>query len=375
MRVSVLSIADVSTAMIARWRALADSALEPNPFFEPSTVLPAATLLEGGPEVGLLIAEEGEQLLLAMPIVRARRYRKTPVPALVAWQHLYCFLGTPLLAAQDPTTTLDAALHFLRRRSDAAWLVLDLVPDAGPVASALNEVLASQRAEATPFLAYERPIVRRRTEPSYLEGRISGRHLKRLYSQRRQLAKQLGGQVDTVDKVLTGEVDAVVQTFIDIEAAGWKGRDGGAFACRLPHAEFFRRQCREFAAVNRLQLFAFGTEVQPVALQCNLIAGETVFHYKVAYDESYARYSPGLQAELDMLREFHSDERLRRIDSCTGPLSSPSHQLYPDRCTLQSMLIPLTAIRGRLAARGTPTAGRAYHQLRNLAKSAAGRRE
>ena len=89
-----------------------------------------------------------------------------------------------------------------------------------------------------------------------------------------------------------------------------------------------------------------------------------MFHWKVSYDESLARWSPGLQLELAMVDEFHRDTRLRCIDSCTDPGTNVSEQLYPDRRPIGFIVVPLRGgLRGSAVA-ATPKLARTYRRVR-----------
>ena len=76
--------------------ALVAQSAEPNPFFEPEYVLPAAELL-GGRRLGLLVVREGDGWAACLPVHRPRRWHRVPLGCVASWQHRYCFLGTPLV--------------------------------------------------------------------------------------------------------------------------------------------------------------------------------------------------------------------------------------------------------------------------------------
>jgi CelD/BcsL family acetyltransferase involved in cellulose biosynthesis len=356
---------EVDERFVARWKELAATAIEPNPFFEPQIVLPAARLLAGGDEVALLVVESRTGLLFVLPVRSASRFRRVPVPALVSWHHDHSFLGTPLVAAGAVETAWSAALAHLLRERPAPWSVLGLVPAEGPLADGLSAALTERRLRPTRFEAHHRAVVHRRTHRTYLEQTVSARHLKTLRRLRRRLGEQLDTDLVTVDQAATGDVARAQEVFLDLESSGWKGRHGGALACQPAQAQFFRELGEGFAADQRLQLWTLGSAERTVAASCNLLAGEAVFHFKISYDETFARYSPGVQLELDMIDAFHDDARLRILDSCTSPGDSVSDKLYPDRRALQTLLLPLHGA-GFAAARSTPLLSKAYRQMRRL---------
>lgn len=369
----VVALRDVGDRLVEQWRELAASAVEPNPFFEPGFVLPAARLLPDGPDAALLTAESSGELLFAVPLVRERGFRRVPIPSVRVWLHPYAFLGTPLVSQHARPDALSAALRVLRDLPGARWLVWEQLPRTGPVATLLGQALAACGVRATTFEPYERAVLHRRSSNDYLDRAISGRHLKNLRRQRRNLEAADGSEVQLLDVAAgayddPGPLESGTAEFLRMEAAGWKGRDGGAMAGSPSDAELFREVCRAFAADSRLQLWVWGTAGRPAAAQCNLMAGSTVFHFKIAYDEDYARYSPGLQLELAMVETFHADARLTMIDSCTAPGTRVSEQLYPDRLPVRTLLLPLSGLRGHLAARGTPLAAEGYRRGREWAR-------
>jgi CelD/BcsL family acetyltransferase involved in cellulose biosynthesis len=363
MRVHILELADMSPAALGRWRDLAAHPLEPNPFHEPPWLGPAASTLPDGRNAGLLVVEDGDRMLFALPVHGLRHFRGVPVRGIGVWRAGSGLLGTPLVAEDRATDAWIAALRHLRGRRGTPWLVLGHQAREGPVAAARDAALAELGVDRVPYYGFERPVVRRREEPTYLTGRISGRHLKRLRRRRRLLSAELRDDVRTVDHA--GDPVALsraIEGFVRIEAAGWKGRARGAVASLPGHREFFRTMCEAYARQGRLQFWSLGTEDRAAAYQCTVLAGTAVFHCRVTYDERLAGYSPGFQLELDLLEDFHRDSRLELLDSCGNPSTRISAQLYPDRVDIATLLIPLRGPAGRVAARATPLLATAYRR-------------
>ena len=360
----VVPLGHLDARLCAAWSELARSAAEPNPFFEPEVLLPAARLLPGGAGVGLLVVRRGGDLVLAAPVHRGR-YRRMPVRALSTWRHPYRYLGTPLVR---PDALCDAPAALLRTLAGhAAWLVLDQLYVDGPVAGALRAGARERGASWVEHEVWERPAVRARQEDTYLEETLSARSAKALRRRRRNLERDLG-PVRARDTARSGDLRAELEAFLALEAAGWKGRSGTALASSPAHAQFFREMCLALAADGRLELWRLDAGERTTARQCHLRAGEVVFHFKTTYDEQLARYSPGVQLELDVLAAFHEDPALAQLDPCTDPEPGTSDRLYPDSRRLGVALVGLTPA-GRLAAHGTPHAVHAARRLRERARS------
>ncbi len=131
MRADLFSISDLGPREMAAWQQLSARAASPNPFIEPDFVLPA-TRAWGVADVGVLVVADGNEWLSAVPVRRVRSWRSVPGPCLVAWRHLYCYLGTPLLAGDDKEAILATLIR--RGLQSESCFALDWIDVDGPVA-------------------------------------------------------------------------------------------------------------------------------------------------------------------------------------------------------------------------------------------------
>ena len=95
-------------------------------------------------------------------------------------------------------------------------------------------------------------------------------------------------------------------------------------------------------------MLTLGTADRAAAMQCNLTAGDTLFCFKVAYDDELARFSPGVQLELAAVDVFHAAGELALVDSCAEPDNELINGLWPDRRTLSTLVFPAAGVRGRM---------------------------
>jgi CelD/BcsL family acetyltransferase involved in cellulose biosynthesis len=359
----LLSIAGVQARDVGAWRDLARRAVEPNPFFEPEFVLAAASGL--GPEsVALVVAADAAgDWQACMPVRRTGRWKGLPVPALAAWRHLYCFLGTPLVAPEQPEQALAALLDRLfESRRRARMVALEWVRGDGPVAEALAAVLEARARPALQVAAFERAVLERRDSADYLDETLRPHRRRELRRQSRRLAEEMGAPLELRER---SQEPAAVDSFLELEAAGWKGRRGTAFASQPLHAELFREVCDGFRAEGRFQLLALMAGDRPAAFKCNLLAGDEVFCFKIAYDESLARFSPGVQLEERTVELFH--ERMpasRLLDSCADPDNEMINRLWPDRRPLVSYVVPAPGAAGWASVRGVEAALQIHNRTR-----------
>jgi CelD/BcsL family acetyltransferase involved in cellulose biosynthesis len=339
MRADLLPTADLEPRDLAAWQELADAAVSPNPFLDPSFVLAAARGL-GVRDVGLLVVRNDREWLAALPVRNVLSWRAVPGRCLASWVHLYCFLGTPIVSPIDPEAAL--TLLFRRGLSERASMALDLIDDGGPLAEPLAEALGPT-SRTVVIEQFERASLHRRPAGDYLEQAMTSHHRREL----RRMYRRLGDAAGPLAVVDRSDDPSAYDEFLRVEAAGWKGRRGTALGSHAGHAAFFREMCRGFAARGKLQLLCLQTDDRVVAAACNLIAGDVTFCFKVGFDEEFARFSPGIHLQAAYIERFH-DAGTAWADSCAVPFNAMINRLWQGRRRLQSVVPCRRGISGAL---------------------------
>jgi CelD/BcsL family acetyltransferase involved in cellulose biosynthesis len=229
----------------------------------------------------------------------------------------------------------------------------------GPIASALHNLLDHRRA--LQFEAFERAALERRPTGDYVDETLRPHHRRELRRLSRRLAEEMDAPLEVRD---VSHDPQMIDRFIAMEASGWKGRRGTAFAAHEGHREFFAEVCDGFRENGRLQLLALAAGDRPAALKCNLLAEDEVFCFKIAYDEAYARFSPGVQLEERTVAVFHERMSQRLMDSCADPDNEMINRLWPDRRPLVSWAIPDAGASGWASLRGLGAAYQVHNRIR-----------
>jgi CelD/BcsL family acetyltransferase involved in cellulose biosynthesis len=171
----------------------------------------------------------------------------------------------------------------------------------------------------------------------YLERVLSGDKRKKLRRAEQRLAET--GPVRYSELAADGDIDAWLAEFLRLEASGWKGREGTALVCSEVDRDFFLGVAREAFRRRRLMMLGLHAGDQGVAQLCNFLAGDGAFAFKVAFDEAYARFSPGVLLELENIRLVHARPTLRWMDSCSAAGESLAKQLWADRRVILTLLV------------------------------------
>ncbi len=316
MHVVLATTPDELEAHAGAWDELAGAALEPNVFQEPWVLLPAWRAF-GGAHVQALLAYEGERLDGVFVLARLPRFFRLPIPRLRSWMHQYGPLGTPLVRANNAAACVTALFDWLSRDRHGAP-VLELVDYGadGPFRRCLLACARQRRLARFDTQVYDRAVLRHRHRDRPVAAAMSSSSRRELGRQHRRLEE--AGHLEL--RSLDGSADPWpwISAFLDVERAGWKGRAQTALASDSTHRAFFEHIAREAHRRGRLRMLGLFLDDRPIAMKCNLVAGPGAFAWKIAFDEQFSSFSPGVQLELDTLPAFEKDSDTDWIDSCTS---------------------------------------------------------
>ncbi len=349
-----LAVRGLSPSTIEAWGDLATRALEPNPLCEPDCVLPAATHLADGGDMEIVVAEEDGRLFGCFPVRPVSRTGQLPLRAFTTDVRRMTYLGTPLVDALRAREACRVMIDTLvaRRRSERTHLLhVKWLHGGGPVDLAFRGALHDLGLPVYEAESFDRPLVRRRPEASYDEG-FNTKYRSVLRRRRRQLEKELGGPV-TVQNV--PDRPGVLDLLVDLEARGYKGRNGVAMTSVPGEVEQFNDMCERFAKDGRLQVLTLESNEHVAAMQLCLRGGAGLFALKVTYDEAFGAFGPGVQMQLGAIEYFHEHTDAEWIDSCTYQGNEPLLRLNPDRRSVVSYVIPLGGVLQSALVRALPT--------------------
>lgn len=359
MRVTVLDDPAALAGHMAAWNELAAAAVEPNVFHEPWMMLPAIEAFGRGADLRyvLVYADHGgaQPLLCGLfPLERVARYNGLPFSHLRLWQYKHCFLGTPLVRATHARTCLDAFLDWLEADAQgAAAIKWGSVAADGPFWRALGEALAESGRRGFEPYRFERAVMRRRGGvEAFLGEAVSGKGAKELRRLERRLAE--AGELQYAELREADEAEQWIAAFIELEARGWKGRNASAIGSTDSGRRFFTRAMHAAARQGRLMMLGLRLAGRWIALKCNFLSGEGSFAFKIAYDEDYARFSPGTLLELENIRRFHARPELRWMDSCADPDHFMANRLWVDRRRLADLVTTTGRAAGDLMVSSLP---------------------
>ncbi len=337
-------------AFIAAWERLAARAAEPNPFFEPWYLIPSLRQWGADERVVTKAWFHSGRLAGLLPVVRNAGYYGHAVTHARGWLHPNAFCGVPLIAAgQEDAFWQDLIAHFDRSARRALFLHLPQLPAEGPVNAALGRVLAARgRAHYIVTEEHRAMLAGEISAPAYLEAAMSAKKRKELRRQHNRLAEEGALTFERLD----GDAGLAAWTaeFLALEAAGWKGEAGSALASAADTRILFEEAMAGAAAAGRLERLALRLDGRAIAMLVNFITPPGAYSFKTAFDEDYARFSPGMLLQLENLALLERPG-FAWADSCAVEGHPMIERLWRDKRRMVSRNIAIGGLARRAAFR------------------------
>ncbi|MCP3465181.1 MULTISPECIES: GNAT family N-acetyltransferase [unclassified Bradyrhizobium] len=356
---------------LGQWQALGAQAIEPNGYYLPPWALAASATARGRTgAMALCAVDASTQLIGLMPVVSLWRAWKIPLPALVS-AHPYGTLCSPLL---DRDTASSAAARLLDQARDAGAhaLILRDVALEGAAMKSLTATLTSGALKPRVLGSYIRASLDATQDGEVLlREAVGAKKLKELRRQRHRLEEH--GPIAFDVARAPNEVKTALETFLQLEASGWKGKRGTALIQHAGDATFIRRAVPALAEAGQCELISLRTGPTPVAAGIVLRHLDRAFFFKLGIDERFAKYSPGVQLTLELTRHLCADPAIASADSTASADHPMINPIWRGRFAIGDVLIPLrrndptvTLIHAALVARNAAldTARQAVRLLR-----------
>lgn len=291
-----------------------------------------------------------------------------------SWTSPLSFSGTPLIDQDAPAAVLKAFLEAEHGRA----ILLSGIPASGPFWDTLGDAAGQAGGSVAILDRWERAaLMPKGTSEEWFAGNFDRKRRKEYRRLRARLGEE--GALESLSWAKGDPVDPWVDDLIALEAKGWKGRRGTALATDLLMATAFREALHLLAAEGSLRFWKIALNGKPIAMMSGIVKGSEGWLGKIAYDEAFAKYSPGVQLILDATEALIDKERLVRVDSCAIPDHPMINNIWRDRIAFCDVMIrapglsstlfrlALAAEKGRRKARAT--AKTLYYRVTRRQKS------
>lgn len=279
-------------ALTQEWRTITHSGNYAEPFYQPEWFQAYTNSFLETPELSAITTCGGGSLIGVLPLTYSRHFlRRIPAHTLRSLSGIHSsrfdLIHTPLkrdLVAQHTWRVM---------RDQMTWDVIEAldVPHHGSFHTIM------QLAQDDGFLVALWPgrkmpvmhIANHAPTTFALCPASSKVYRARLDSKYRRLKKC--GEVRL--KVITELEPDTIESFLTLEASGWKGRSGSAIANSPLTKNFYARVTHEANSRRYLRVYALELNDRPISMHLGLFMNNSYFAPKIAYDETFSMYSPG----------------------------------------------------------------------------------
>ncbi|AZO36566.1 MULTISPECIES: GNAT family N-acetyltransferase [unclassified Mesorhizobium] len=345
--------------------------VEPNVFFNPRFLAPAMPRLEDR-EVRLAVIRDGDEyrdrLRLLVPFSVERPAMPLGVPVMRTWSSPFGPLGTPLVDRDDPIGVIEDFFSMLSRphlKLPKVFVLPDMRLD-GPVASLLTSFADSRGLTLVTTGRVERPVLESDADgEDYLKASLRSHHYREFRRLKRRLADL--GKLEHIVARGPDEIRHAIESFLTLEAAGWKGRERTAMAIDRYRAAFAREAVHRLAEQDMCRIHLLTLDGRAIGCLVVFVEAGVAYTWKTAYDETLSDYSPGTLLMIEVTKQHLDDPNIVMTDSCAVPDHPVMSRLWSERKPMGTLVVGLTPDADRLA-RQAASQLHLYRETRNMAR-------
>jgi CelD/BcsL family acetyltransferase involved in cellulose biosynthesis len=281
--------------LYAEWIVLCEEGTSNHPFLRPEWFAAFVGAFEM--KILLLTVRSGKKLRAVLPLVKKKgNLDGIPVKKLQAVFNLNT-QRFDLIHGKDETERKAIVIALWEEiKKQRKWQVLEMRMVNKD--SWLNDLLAEAEKEnyrtgiwqmdSAPYITLPHNDNKEKTVEEYFKN-LSKKRKQELNRRLRRL-KELGKVEFVVTRKYSTEL---MQRYFKLEAKGWKGRGGTAVADDPKVVKLHDDYARAVAEKDALFIYELKLDDETIAMQMRVMYDKKTMCWKTAYDEKYARFSPG----------------------------------------------------------------------------------
>lgn len=350
---------------------LSTRTIEPNVFFNPRFLAPAMPRLEDR-EVRLAVIRDGNEFRNRLRLVLPFSIERPTVPLgqsiIRAWSSPFGPLGTPLIDSDDPEGVIESFFAMLSR-PHLKYPKIFVVPDIRLDGAVVSVLRSATEARGLPMITtgrVERPFLESPLDgDDYLKAALKPHHVREFRRLKRRLEEK-GSLEYRIDRTIE-EVRRGLESFLSLEASGWKGRQRTAMAIDRYRAAFAREAIHRLSEFDLCRIHSLLLDGRVIASLIVFVEAGIAYTWKTAYDETLSAFSPGTLLMIEVTRQHLDDPNIMATDSCAVPDHPVLSRLWTERKPIGTVVVGMTPDSDR-AARQAASQLHLYRETRNMAR-------
>lgn len=346
---------------VDEWQALAERAVEANPFARPNFLLPVASYLQpSNPRI--LFIRRRERLIAALPLVKDKVGFGICGAKHALYFHQYGPVGAPLVDRDHVDAALSVLFSPPPKSTSAAsgtgsvqtipgqrvrglpqglprGLLVNLDKN-GPIYQGLERISAQNGLSPIILSGFDRAALDATQDREHFHRhalvRKKRKDLSRLY---RRLEEQ--GTVRVHLHKDSASIACALERFIALEARSWKGQQETALGSETARMQLAHGVVTEFAAAGRVRIDEITVGGVLVASLISFVDCGRLFTWKIAHHKDFARFSLGSQIVLALSDSILADPSITSADSLATPNHPMIDHIWRERISMVKAYFPL----------------------------------
>jgi len=240
-------------------------------------------------------------------------------------------------------------------------LVLRGVPVDHPVTAILLKTATNTRVLKTWVRA---ALEVTGTFDSWMMENFDHKRRKELKRLKTRLAEQ--GCLELAELAPGANLEPHISAFLRIESSGWKGERGTAVNSDPRAAKGLVAGLTAMHAENKVRFWTLRLDGKPVASLFALVDGGSAVLGKIGYDETFAKYSPGVLLIIEATRCLFADRAVNFADANAIPDHPMIDRIWRNRMACMDVVIAGSAVSTLIFQTVA-----AYHGMKDVARTTA----
>ena len=329
---------------------LSRRAIEPNVFFNPRFLAPAISRLEDKDIKLAILRDETtgkekseERLRMVAPFSIEKPSFGVGPSIMRVWGNEFGPRGAPLIDGDDPFATVDEFLSIISRPHLNLPQVL-VVPHSytdGPATELMRAAALAQGFPAYTVNAVERAVLDTTLDgEAYINSVFSAHHRRGYRRLWRRVEEKHGKMTFNVTR-RRDDLFMRAEEFLALEASGWKGQKRSALISDKLQAAFARESLDKLAEGDHLRIYTLDIAGKAVASLLVIIENGVSYTWKIAYNEDFHEFSPGMLLMIEATKQNLKDPNISWSDSCAVPDHPMMNRVWSERREIATLVIGL----------------------------------
>lgn len=360
--VRILPLDQLTDADRAKWHALSKADSSGSIFAEPWFLTAGLNNFDRQGDARLFVVEEPERWIGVIALHRSTNFGRMPAASWQNWSHPNQFLGTPLVRKGQEYAFWHHLLSALDSDAGQCFgLQCNDLPTDDSLFQALTDCCADDGRHMTFTRRFHRAVLNTDLDfQAYWSNALPPKHAARLRSLARKLEREQGSfEFTRLDN--EAALPAWIDEFLALEHSGWKGRNRSSLQSNGDTQDFFKAVIGEGFAAGQLELVALRINGKAIAMSAHFFRDGHGYGFKMAYDEDYARYGPGLMLLQEITRVLDRDN-IVFFDGCSAPGQQPISSMWHQRRSMVNCCISLKGWQQQMTYHLVFAARKLWHQ-------------